>query len=189
MKTLFQSVTLFLLMSIFLGIGYPVGMTFLAKIIAEGKSQGDLIQKNGKVIGSRLIAQKFTDNHNFWGRPSAADYDPLQSGGSNLGPTSEKLKKLVDERKKRLLEFKGEGEIPNELLFASGSGLDPHISITAAIFQVDRILHARDLTGEEKDKILALIESQTIPRQFGVLGPSIVNVLELNLALQELIGH
>lgn len=161
-------IRMLLCLTILTGVAYPLAVTIVAKIIAPHASRGSLIEHNGNIVGSQLIAQKFKDPKYFWPRPSFIDYKPLPSGGSNFALTNALLKKAVDERKKN-------GELPNELLFASGSGLDPHISLNAAIFQIDRIAQNRNLN---KETIHHLIEKNTTY--------SYVNVLMLNLALDDL---
>lgn len=176
-------------MMLLTGIVYPLIVTGIAQILFKTKADGDLISAKGKQIGAALIAQKFTEEKYFWPRPSAIDYNPLPSGGSNLGATSAALKKAVDERAAFLMKAHGiedPTKIPSELLFASGSGLDPHISPSAAFFQINRILKARNL--EEKigrESITKLINNLTEKRCLGFIGELRVNVLKLNLALDE----
>lgn len=180
------TVKLFVLMMILTGIIYPFLILGIAKLGMPNSSKGGLVTKQNKVIGAHLIGQKFENDSYFWGRPSAVDYNTLPSGGSNLGPTSKKLKKAVEERKQYLAkshEIFNNSKIPAELLFTSGSGLDPHISLTTAYFQVPRIAKARNLA--EKD-IKSLINKLKINPLWGLFGESYVNVLELNLSLEEI---
>lgn len=165
-------IRMFICLTLLTGIAYPLLVTGIAKLIAPSLSQGSLIEHKGHIIGSQLIAQKFKDPKYFWPRPSFIDYKPLPSGGSNFALTNALLKKAVDERKSGLSK---NSEIPNELLFASGSGLDPHISLNGALFQIDRIAKARNFN---KDAIHRLIQENTTY--------SYVNVLMLNLALDEM---
>lgn len=138
------SIKLFLFMTILTGILYPLFITITALLAMPHQSNGSLIRKENKIIGSLLIAQRTTDPRYFWPRPSAIDYDPLRpSGGSNLGPTSQKLKEIVNARQNKIGK-----DAPVELLYASGSGLDPHISLKAAYFQIPRIAQARSMDAE-----------------------------------------
>lgn len=169
---------LFLWMVLLTGIVYPLLITLFA-FAFKPKSDGDFLSVEGRLAGARLIAQKFESEKYFWPRPSAIDYNPLQSGGSNLGPTSADLNKAVEERKNALAKAHIGGEIPSELLFASGSGLDPHLSPQAAYYQIDRIAKAR---GFEAGNIRKLIEGHIEGRFLGV---PCVNVLELNIELDK----
>src|SRR5450759_4195657 len=151
-----------LIMTILIGVFYPLLMTGLAQLGFPSKANGSLIMKDGKIIGSELIGQKFDSTIYFWSRPSAIDYNPIPSGASNLGPTSDKLKKQVSER--RILfatknTIPDTTAIPSEMLFASASGLDPHISQKAALLQVDRVAKARNFNIVEKQKLVQSIEA------------------------------
>lgn len=165
----------FLFFTALTGILYPLAMTGFAQIAFKEKAHGSLIVREGKTIGSRLIAQKFTAPEHFWSRPSAVDYNPLPSGGSNQGATSADLKAKIEERQK--------AGMTDDLLFASASGLDPHISVPGAKAQAGRVAHALELSTQQVD---SLIDQNTEPRQFGIFGDPHVNVLELNLALEDL---
>jgi len=156
-------------------------VTLFAKLFMAQKADGSLLYLNEQPVGSSLLAQKFTNPSYFWPRPSAVDYNPLPSGGSNLGPTSEKLKNQVLERMKN---FPQGSEIPPDLVYASGSGLDPHISLEAAFFQVDRILKNRKSGKLDRNKLIHLITASIESSFF--FGREYVNVLRLNLALDEL---
>ena len=184
MKNILASIRMLLAMTLLTGLLYPLAVTGLAKTFWHAQAEGSMLNRDGLVIGSSLIAQKFTSDKYFWPRPSACDYNASGSSGSNYGPTSAALKKAVDDRRTALLKaHPGQAEIPEDLLFASGSGLDPHISPAAARYQVERVAKARKL---EAAKIAALLERSVEPPQFGVLGEARVNVLELNLALDGL---
>lgn len=189
MKTAVSALMMMLLMTILTGVIYPYGVTALSRLTMSEKAGGSLIRVGDKVVGSALIAQKFEGEKYFWPRPSASDYNALASGGSNLGPISSELKKQVDERRLRLSKWKsGEDKtaLPIQMLFASGSGLDPHINRKAALFQVDRVVKARKLKAEAKKEIEVLVEAHLQPRFLRVIGKQCVNVLLLNIALDEL---
>lgn len=185
MKKLWNNVLMFLWMTVLTGIIYPLLITAIAQFTMKHKADGSFVKSNGKIVGSALIAQKFESEKYFWSRPSAVEYSPLPSGGSNLGPTSSVLKKAVEERQAKILKSHQveKDKIPSELLFASGSGLDPHISIPAAKFQAERIAKARGISNEDVTK---LIDQMKINRSLGFLGSEYVNVLLLNQALDEL---
>ncbi len=184
MKTIMQALKLFLIMTVITGIIYPLVIFGLGQTLFPDKANGSLIKVDGKLIGSILIGQKFTSDKYFWPRPSAIDYNPLPSGASNLGPTSAALKDIVGAREKALEKANpGERKIPRDLLFASGSGLDPDISPEAAMYQAGRVAHARGLDNAGKMRLINLIGKQTKQPDLGILGETRVNVLELNLAL------
>ena len=177
MKSTLTSIRMLLALTLLTGLAYPLAVSGLAKGLFPAQAEGSLIPG----LGSRLIAQKFVSEKYFWPRPSAADDNASSSGGSNFGPTSAALKKAVDERRAALNKaHPGQGEIPEDLLFASGSGLDPHISPAAARYQMARVAKARKL---DPAKVAALVEGRVEAPQFGVFGEARVNVLELNLAL------
>lgn len=171
---------MFLWMTFLTGVIYPMLITGIVKLTMKAKADGSFITSKKGLIGSQLIAQKFESDKYFWGRPSAIDYNPLPSGGSNLGPTSAVLKKAVEARKEK---YSGKDKVPSELLFASGSGLDPHITPLAAYFQLNRVAKAR---GMNEEKIKKLIDDQVIRKPLGFLGEDCVNVLILNKTLDEI---
>lgn len=184
MKTITQALRLFLLMTILTGVAYPFLITGLAQILYTDKTNGSLVVFRGKVVGSDLIGQKFVSEKYFWPRPSAIDYNPLPSGGSNLGPTSVDLLTRVAERRKLMEKAHPEsGAVPSDLLFASGSGLDPHITPEAAKYQLERVARARALDIEQKKILITLVEQYVEPPVFGIFGQPRVNVLRLNLAI------
>lgn len=183
MTELITALKMFLGMTLLTGIVYPLLITMLAQGTMKLKADGEILEVKGSAVGARLVAQKFTEAKYFWARPSAVDYNPLPSGGSNLGPTSAALKKVVEERRAAIAKAHPVDQIPSEMLYASGSGLDPHITPAAALFQVDRIVQTRGLDPQGKEKLLALIKSQ---EEGGILGPPHLNVLELNLAVDEM---
>jgi potassium-transporting ATPase KdpC subunit len=188
MKTIIISLKIFLFFTILTGIIYPLLVTTVAQVAFPAKANGSLIIKDSIVIGSKLIGQRFDSIIFFSSRPSADSYNPLPSGGSNYGITNVKLKNLVDERKKQFIVFNQLGSltvIPSEMLFASASGLDPHISKKAALLQVDRVAKARNLNTIQKQKLVQCVKSLTEAPQFLVLGDERVNVLILNLELNK----
>lgn len=175
-------------MTLILGIGYPLIVTSFGQFAFSDKANGQLLRKSDVIVGSRLIGQKFESSKYFWGRPSAIDYVPVPSGGSNLGPTSDQLKKIYEERKLKLTLAHPENKTdpPQDLLFASASGLDPHISVKAAQYQLQRVAQAR---GMELEKVKKVVNSLIEDRQYHVLGEPRVNVLELNRALDNVQGN
>ena len=177
------------IMTILTGILYPLLMTGLAQFAFPAKANGSLIWKDGKIAGSELIGQKFDSSIYFWPRPSAIDYNPVPSGGSNLGPGSEKLSELVSERREyfMLKNFLDDTTtIPKEMIFASGSGLDPHISPEAALLQSERVARSRNFTADQKKQLLQLIYNKTEEPQFSLLGERRINVFVLNLELDNI---
>ena len=166
----------FIVTAIVTGLIYPLFITLVGQTLFNSSSNGRL----------DLIAQKFDQDKYFWSRPSSQDYNPLPSGGSNLSATSKQLQAAVEARKQQLLKAdptKTADEIPADLIYASGSGLDPHISPAAALFQVDRVAKARGFDSAKKDAIISLIGKLTEGRDLGVFGEPRVNVLRLNAEL------
>lgn len=183
------SLKIFLVLTVITGLIYPLFITFIAQVIFPYEASGSAIKKKGKLIGSELIGQKFVSDKYFWPRPSAINYNPMPSGASNFGMTSAKLKSLFDERKKEFAEknyINDADLIPNEILFASASGVDPHITAEAAFLQVERIAIARNFDEHRKQSINKLISSLTEKPQFGFLGRPTVNVLLLNIELDKI---
>jgi K+-transporting ATPase ATPase C chain len=185
MKHFWPSLRMLLFLTLLLGFAYPLLMTGLSQAFFSSQAHGSLIQKNGHVAGSSLIGQKFETLRYFWGRPSAVDYNPQPSGGSNLGPTSKSLRTAYDERLNKIKTAHPDqnGPPPRDLLFASASGLDPHISVEAARYQMKRVAEARGLGVERVESVLFQIQEG---RQLGFLGEARVNVLMLNLALDQM---
>lgn len=176
-------------MIILTGIIYPFFMTGLAQIVFPVKANGSLFTKDGKIVGSTLIGQKFDSSIYFSSRPSAINYNPVPSSGSNLGPTSDILKKQMTERRKAFAtinSIKDSTVIPQEMIFASASGLDPHISPEAALLQLDRVATSRNYNEDQKLRVQELIKSKTEGLQFSLLGEPRINVFELNLALDNI---
>lgn len=184
MKTLIISIKIFLFFTVLTGIIYPLFVTGIAQVVFPAKANGSLIVKNNQIIGSELIGQQFDTAVYFSSRPSAVSYNPLPSGGSNYGLTNTKLAKLVHERKDHFISFNQLDSltaIPSEMVFASASGLDPHISPQAALLQVDRVAKARNFTAVQKQKLQQCVNNLTEPPQFLIFGKARINVLMLNL--------
>ena len=188
-KEMIHALRMLLIMTLLLGIVYPLGMTAVAETLFPYESNGSLIEKDGQIIGSRLIGQSFTKPGYFHSRPSAAGddgYDAAGSGGSNLGPTSEKLIKTAADRIQRVRTenfLSDKAKIPADAVLASASGLDPHISPEYAYLQVQRVSKERGLLPET---VVKLVDSKVRERALGIFGEPMVNVLELNMALDEL---
>ncbi|MBI3480502.1 MAG: potassium-transporting ATPase subunit KdpC [Nitrosomonadales bacterium] len=185
MKELRPAIVSFLLLTMLTGIGYPLLVTGISQVVMPDKANGSLIVKEGKPVGSSLIGQSFSDPKYFWSRPSATSpmpNNPTASGGSNLGPTNPALMDAVKARVQALRDADpgNQQPIPVDLVTASGSGLDPHISPAAAEYQLARVARVRNLNPNALRKLVA---EHIEGRQFGILGEPRVNVLELNLAL------
>jgi len=178
MKTTLQSLRIFLVLTLLTGIIYPLAMTGIAQLLFPKQANGSRIVENGNLIGSELLAQKFESPRYFWPRPSAGDYATVASGASNKGPTSADLRKAIDERRATFGP-----DAPVDLLTASGSGLDPHISPEAARSQLARVAAARNISIQ---KLSELVDQTIEPAQLGFLGEPRINVLRLNRALDQL---
>lgn len=187
LKELRSVLVLLIVLTAITGLAYPLAATGLAQALFPRQAAGSLIQKNGQVIGSELIGQNFTKPGYFWGRPSASaetPYNASASGGSNLAPSAQALSDAVAER---VAAFKKanpqeKGPVPVDLVTASASGLDPHISPLAAQVQIKRVAAARRISPVD---VKSLVEDMTEDRDFGLLGEPVVNVLKLNLALDD----
>ena len=178
MKVILQSIRIYLVITLLTGVIYPLTMTGVAQLLFSKQANGSRIIENGKLVGSDLIAQKFESPKYFWPRPSAADYATVASGASNKGPTSADLKKSIEERREKFGT-----DAPVDLLTASGSGLDPHISPEAARLQIPRVAAARNMSIQ---KISELVDQTIEQPQLGFLGEPRINVLLLNCALDQL---
>lgn len=189
MKSVIITLKVFLFFTVLTGILYPLLVTGIAQFTFPSNANGSLIKKDNKIIGSRLIGQQFDSINYFSSRPSAILYNPLPSGGSNYGLTNSNLKSQVDKRKHQFIELNGLDSItviPSEMLFASASGLDPHISFKAALLQVNRVVKARNFNNIQRQKLLQCIKSHTESPQFLVFGEERVNVLLLNLDVDKI---
>jgi potassium-transporting ATPase KdpC subunit len=187
-KQLRPALVVFFALSILTGIAYPLAVTGLAQLFFPDRASGSLENRDGRVVGSRLIGQPFSAPGHFWGRPSATGpvpYNAAASSGSNLGPTNPALLAAISDRVAalRAADPTATGPVPADLVTASGSGLDPDISPAAAYFQVPRVARARGLS---ESRVRELVAAQTRGRTLGLLGEPRVNVLMLNLALDDL---
>lgn len=194
LKEIRPAIVLLVALALITGLVYPLAMTGIAGTLFPGKSQGSLIERDGKVIGSNLIGQEFTSDKYFRGRPSAttaadpadstktgsAPYNAANSAGSNLGPTNKSLIERVTADVEKLRMENPSAPIPVDLVTTTASGLDPHISPTAALFQAPRVAKARNMP---EDRVRQLIDERIEGRFAGLLGEPRVNVLALNLAL------
>jgi K+-transporting ATPase ATPase C chain len=179
------AVLMFVLLTLITGVAYPVVFTLFAQGVFPNQANGSLMVRDGKVVGSELIGQHFDDPKYFWSRPSATSAfpnDPSSSSGSNVGPTNPDQFKAVKDRVDALQKAAADqtAPIPIDLVTASASGLDPHISPAAAEYQIKRVASAR---GMSEEQVRSLVKSQTEGRTLGILGEARVNVLLLNLAL------
>ena len=184
------ALVLLAVLSLITGLAYPGAVTAIAQLAMPRTANGTLIEVGGHVIGSELIGQPFSEPRHFWSRPSATSpypYNASSSSGSNQGPTNPALAEAVAARVKALRDADpgNDARVPVDLVTASASGLDPHISVAAALYQAGRVAHARGLPVE---RVRSLVAAYTQPRQLGILGEPVVNVLQLNLALDKLGG-
>ena len=188
-STAFRALRAVVVLALLTGLAYPLLVTGIAQLTMPGKADGSLVRVDGKVVGSSSIGQVWEGEEWFHGRPSAIDYDASTSSGSNLGPNSQELSDLIADRADAILKLEGPfnpgltvADIPVDLLTASASGLDPHISVSAAELQAPRIAEVRGLSLE---RVRSLIDQSTQGPALGFLGEERVNVLELNLALAQ----
>lgn len=189
MKILFDSIRVYIVLTVLTGFVYTFFITAVAKVVFPWRAKGSLITSNGQVTGSELIGQQFTNSRYFQSRPSAISYNPLPSGGSNLSVASAQLKDSVD---KRCLDFRktnglnNNTTVPSDMLFSSASGLDPHISPDAARLQINRISENRKFTDIQKADLDSVVEHSIEPPEAGILGEPRVNVLVLNMKLDRI---
>ena len=188
------AIVLIIMLTLITGVAYPFAITGIAQVLFPYQAQGSLVERDGKVVGSALIGQEFTSEGYFHGRPSAttapdpndstktvpAPYNAANSGGSNLGPTNKSLIERVQGDVEKLKQENPSAQVPTDLMTTSASGLDPHISPEAALFQVSRVAKARNLP---ENRVVQLVAENTSGRFAGLLGEPRVNVLALNLAL------
>jgi K+-transporting ATPase ATPase C chain len=185
MKQLKIAISLFITLMVIVAVIYPLLITSLAELFFPWQAEGSLIRNSkGEVIGSNLIGQPFSAQKYFWTRPSATaefPYNPLASGGSQLGPTNKELIRQISERVRSLMSSPGmAGPIPSDLVMASGSGLDPHISLESALAQIPRVAGSR---GLDEERLREIVLDNLEGRMFGFLGEPRINVLRLNLTL------
>jgi K+-transporting ATPase ATPase C chain len=178
MKSVLQALRIYLVLTLLTGIIYPLALTAVAKLCFPRQANGSRVTANGQLLGSDLLAQKFESPRYFWPRPSVSDFATVPSGASNKGPTSADLKNSIQERRAKFGT-----DVPVDLLTASGSGLDPHISPGAARSQILRVAAARKVSIE---RISQLVDQTIEPSQLGFLGEPRVNVFRLNRALDQL---
>jgi potassium-transporting ATPase KdpC subunit len=187
-RQLWAGVRAMLIATLTLGLLYPLVITGIARVIAPDRADGSLTTVDGRVVGSSLIGQAFTDADGnplpqyFQSRPSASDHDGTASGGSNLGPNSAELADLIEQRRAEVAAFNGmpTADVPPDAVTASASGLDPGISPVYAVIQVDRVARQRGVPVSDVERLVA---QATVGRDLGFIGAPYVNVLELNLAL------
>ncbi|MFZ1979008.1 MAG: potassium-transporting ATPase subunit KdpC [Bacteroidota bacterium] len=185
-NNIWTSIRMIVVLTILTGILYPLLLTVFAQWAFPHRANGSMVEHFGNVAGSELLSQKTVGDKYFWPRPSAVDWNPLPSGGSNFGPTSKVLADSVRAARKYFIEknnLAAETIVPKEMLFASGSGLDPHISPEAALLQVGRIAAARALDSARTRQLKTLVQKHIEYPQFGIFGEERVNVLLLNCDL------
>ncbi|HEX3800723.1 MAG TPA: potassium-transporting ATPase subunit KdpC [Verrucomicrobiae bacterium] len=186
LKLILQSIRQIVVWTVAVGVVYPLFVTVVAQLAFKDQAEGSLVTRDGKVMGSALLAQQFQGTNYFWPRPSAGSYGTVPSGASNLGPTSGQLRTNVMNNIAAMQtahNLPTNAPVPADLVFTSASGLDPHISPEAARFQIARVAAAR---GMKEEDVKTLVEKFVEPPQWGFLGEARVNVLMLNLALDQM---
>jgi potassium-transporting ATPase KdpC subunit len=182
-KNILSGLKILLAFTLLTGLVYPLMITGIAQVVFPRQSNGSLVSIGGKARGSELLGQEFKSNRYFWSRPSACSYATLPSGASNWGSTSDTLRKTIEKRRESFIianQLPLNTVVPNEMLTASGSGLDPHISPESATLQVERIASARHFSPSQSQQLRRLVVSHTEQPQFGCLGEKRINVLALN---------
>ena len=187
-KNILVAIWFTLVTTVIFGVIYPLAVTAVAQLLFRNRANGQLIERNGKLVGSKIIGQTFTGPGYFHSRPSAAGtgYDPMASGGSNLAPTNRNLIERVKADVQKLHIENPDAPIPIDLVTTSGSGLDPDISPDAAEFQIPRVAHSRNMKQED---LRDLVQKHTKGRDLGFLGEPRVNIMELNIELNDQRGH
>jgi len=188
-KEIVRSLRVLLTLTIVTGFFYPILIAVIARVVFPKRAEGSLLERDGVTVGSLFVAQKFESDRYFWPRPSAVDYNPLPSGATNFGPTSDTLRRVVEFRRAAFISRNQLGltvTVPNDMLFSSGSGLDPEISPESAFLQVDRVARARHFDERQKSALRELVVQSVRFPQFRILGMARVNVLSLNLAIDAL---
>jgi potassium-transporting ATPase KdpC subunit len=183
MKRLIQSLRIYIIFTVLLGLGYPLLITFIAQVVLPYRANGSLILKQNEVVGSVLVGQGFATEEYFQSRPSANSYDGANSGGTNLGPSSKKLMDTAADRidlLRRENELSASALVPADMVLSSASGLDPHISAENALLQAPRVSKKRHIP---LDKIIKLIKGSSDPDFVGLWGHQGINVVKLNMAL------
>jgi K+-transporting ATPase ATPase C chain len=189
-KTAIHSIRLLLICTVLAGFIYPAAVTLAAKGF-HSKAEGSLIKQDGKIVGSELIGQKFEKAIYFHSRPSACDYSTLPSSASNLAPSSAALAKLVADRRSAFASSNSidPSTVPSDMLYASASGLDPHISPESARMQIHRIAAARNLSADKEADLAKIVASLTENPSFGIFGQQRINVLRLNIETDRMFSH